>query len=469
MLAQIIKNAFWLTIGEIIGRALRITLIVYAARVLGTAEWGIASYTVSWAVLFTIATDIGLGAVLTRHLIHEPAHSNRYLRAACAIKCSLLIVSGIIMVLILPKIGMMPLSPLLITLLFGLVFFDTLRLIPSAVNKARETMHHETVIAIITQSAILAIGVSMLSILPSAEGLILAYVMGSAIGTIYAVFTVKKYIPQLFTPFPLRLARELIRDALPIAAIGLLGSIMLNTDIIMIGWFKGAADVGLYSAAQKIIFTLYVIPTLIASATFPALARLTDQNRAFTGMFEKTLTSIFMLAAPLTVGGIIIAPEIINLVYGAVYIPATASFIILLLTIPLVYATTLIVNALLAHNAQKKCITYAVIGACGNTLGNSILIPLWGIEGAALATVITQAISTIFIWRALQKIHSFTIGKKLIKTTAAAAGMGIIAYGAHLLRTPVLALIPLAGISYGTLLYILKEPLLAALLYRKNI
>ena len=62
----IAKNTFWLSFGEITGRLLRLGIVIYAARILGAAGWGVFSYLTSLAAVFTIFTDVGLGAVLIR-------------------------------------------------------------------------------------------------------------------------------------------------------------------------------------------------------------------------------------------------------------------------------------------------------------------------------------------------------------------------------------------------------------------
>src|SRR3990170_334910 len=56
----IVKNTFWLSLSESVGRALRIAIIIYAARVLGAAGWGTFSYMASLAAVFTIFADIGI-------------------------------------------------------------------------------------------------------------------------------------------------------------------------------------------------------------------------------------------------------------------------------------------------------------------------------------------------------------------------------------------------------------------------
>src|ERR1700674_5562817 len=62
----IAKNTFWLFIGQFVGYLLRGIVLVYTARVLGAASWGVFSYAVTIAALFTVFTDLGLSAVITR-------------------------------------------------------------------------------------------------------------------------------------------------------------------------------------------------------------------------------------------------------------------------------------------------------------------------------------------------------------------------------------------------------------------
>lgn len=456
--SHVVKNTIWLTIGEVVGRLLRIVLIFYSARVLGAAEWGVSSYLLSWGVLFTIATDWGLSSIVTRELVHAPERRAENLSTFFFVKLGLLAVAALVIILIVPAIGALPLSRTLMVSLALLVFFDSMRLITTTINKARETMHREALSNIFTQSAILVIGFTILRAHASAEALNIAYAAGSALGTLYAFFLVRDYLPGLLTSFKRPLVRQLIKDAVPIAIVGLLGSLMLNTDIVMLGWMRTAAEIGYYSATQKIIFTLYVFPTLIASAAFPAMARFVKNKSGFKAFFESVLKHSLMIALPVTVGGVIIAPAIIELFYGNAYLPATASFIILLLTVPIAFTTGIIVNALIAHNSQKHFLAYATIGLTCNIILNFTLIPIWGINGAALATLITETITGIFIWRKLNALTGFAVPHGLAKTFIACIIMGSATYGATTLQFPVLLTIGIAILCYAGTLYAEREP-----------
>ena len=200
---------------------------------------------------------------------------------------------------------------------------------------------------------------------------------------------------------------------------------MINTDTIMIGWFKGAQEVGFYSAAQKPILFLYVFSGFIAGAIFPALARFAQKdNERFRFLLEKGLSLIFLLALPFSVGIFLIAPQLIYFLYGVEYQPATTTLQILAATIITAYSSGMITNSIFAYNRQKILIGYAAIGALGNVILNALFIPLWGIEGAAISTVVTQILSIGYAWKKMKEINNFSIFKSVKKPFLAALIMG---------------------------------------------
>jgi len=72
----IMKNTFWLTVSNVLGRVIKAVLIIFAARILGVASYGIFSYALSLAAFFTIFSDIGLGPILTKKTAKKPFPEN---------------------------------------------------------------------------------------------------------------------------------------------------------------------------------------------------------------------------------------------------------------------------------------------------------------------------------------------------------------------------------------------------------
>ncbi len=461
MWQKVVKNTFWLTTGEIVGRLLRVVLVLYAARVLGAADWGVFSYALSLSALFTVLADIGIGAVLTRELVRDNENGAVYLSSSFLIKTIFLALTALIILFVTPLFTNIQLSETLLIFVASLVVADNIRILSGSINRAVEKMHLEAFTNIITQVAIVTMGVWILRTRPSAESLAVSYVAGSSLGAVFGIWTIKSYWKKFFTKFDRQTVKRLLSAAWPFALLGLLGSIMLNTDIIMLGWLRTETEIGYYSSAQKIIFTLYILPTLIGAAAFPTWTRLANKDKmAFADLLEKALKTVFLIAVPITIGGLIIGSEVMDLFFGAEYQPAALTFQILLLSLAINYPAAILGNALFAYNQQRHFILYGGIGALANVTLNFLLIPVWGIAGAAVATVITQIISSALSWQRMKKVNNFSILGKLNKIIGAALIMGIVVWLAKSWGISIVIGIPSAVIVYFGALFLLKEQII---------
>jgi len=226
----------------------------------------------------------------------------------------------------------------------------------------------------------------------------------------------------------------------------------------MLGWLTSAEETGLYSAAQKPIQLLYIAPTLIAAAFFPTLTRLArETSENFKAVFERGLATIYLIAAPLAVGGVILSAPIIKLLYGATYAPAYISFAILAATIIVVFPATLIANAIFAREKQKNLLGYVILGVFGNVFFNALFIPFWGMEGAALSTLINQIIINIYLWQQFRKVSEFSVSLHIKKIIAAAILMGITVLILKHYEINVIIIIATCAAIYFATLALLKE------------
>src|SRR3989344_7556164 len=110
-------------------------------------------------------------------------------------------------------------------------------------------------------------------------------------------YALRHYFGNLIRNFNASLIKPILLTAWPFGLLGIMGIINLNTDIIMLGWMRSPEEVGYYSAAQKLIQILYVIPTLLAVSLFPAMARAVEHNREMVRkLLEKSVTTTILFA-----------------------------------------------------------------------------------------------------------------------------------------------------------------------------
>ncbi len=401
----IAKNTFWLFAGQIGSRLLRAIIVIYSARILGASSWGAFSYAIGIAAFLTIFSDIGINALITKEASRNPNLKNRYLSTALFIKLFLLIIFIIGVAIAAPYLSNIKEAAGLIPIIIFVFAFDTLRDLGSALSRAMEKMEIEAGINIFTNLAIVILGFTLLSISPTSQSLAIAYALGSGLGLVAIFFALRKHFSGLLKNFTFSLIKPIVTTAWPFGLMGLMGVVMLNTDIVMLGWLVPPEWVGFYSAAQKPIQLLYVLPALLASSVFPVMSRLAKSDPTALRLLLKKYTRIVLIVAvPVMILGFILAVPIITTLFGSAYLPAATSFRILILTVIIVYPATLIGNAIFAYDHHREFIKFSIAAILGNVVFNALLIPPLGIEGAAISTLFTQLITNAMIWRKARKI-----------------------------------------------------------------
>ena len=181
-----------------------------------------------------------------------------------------------------------------------------------------------------------------------------------------------------------------LRDVFPIGAGILLSALYFRIDVFLVQFWSGPEAVALYNAVFRLVEALRLFPAAVLAVTLPALCRARDvravaQVSASTTAFAIGVTGVLWIAGD----------WLIPFLYGAPYRAAVPAFRVLLLSFPLLSLNYALTTQLIAWDGQRM---YAVL--CGlalvvNVALNARLIPMWSIEGAAWATLGTEAFLTL--------------------------------------------------------------------------
>jgi O-antigen/teichoic acid export membrane protein len=455
------KNVFWLSVANVANRSIRAILIIYAARALGVAGYGIFSYAVGLAAFFSIFSDMGVSAMITKEASRDHSSIKKYLSAALFIKVILIAISAVLIIFIAPFFSNIKEALPLLPLAALLIAFDGLRDLTFAITRARERMELEAAIGAVTNIAITALGLITLLSNPTPTYFLLGYSLGSGLGTIFAWWMLGEYLKGVVGNFDLSLAKKVFVNAIPFSLMGLMGTLMLNTDTVILGYLSDAEQIGLYSAGQKIVFLLYMLPTILSSAIFPSMSRLAKENKQrFDDVLSSALTATFLISIPLFAGGVILSEGLMNMIYGNAFAAGISTFCVMLFTVILIFPQTFLTNGIFAFDGQKNFIKLTTIGVIGNAILDVILIKQYGIIGSAIATSAVGLIITMLMWKEMKKFSNFSslnkLGKILIATGAMSAlSLLLKSFGVHTLLN-----ISASALFYFVLLFISKEEIL---------
>ncbi len=203
-----------------------------------------------------------------------------------------------------------------------------------------------------------------------------------------------------------KLVKKLWAFGFPVILTGVAGIIFSQTDSLIITLFRPLADVGLYNAGlptAKILWSFsiaFVVVLLPISSELWAKKDLKRLKYAVTQLYKYSL----MLVFPISLVMFIFPGIILNLLFGGEYIAAQDVLRILSVG-AIIFTLAKVNNSILVGIGKPKIVSRIMLTATlFNVIGNLILIPAIGINGAAISTLVTFLI--IFIWSMI-KLNRF--------------------------------------------------------------
>lgn len=394
----IIKNTFWLFVGEIGVRLLKLVVFVYAARKLGASEWGVFSYVLALMSMFAIISDIGVNSVIQREVAKKGKDIQKYISTSFFIKIGLSFIASLALFSILLFTKESNPIKILIPITAIILFFDSIREFGFSINRAFEKMEVEAFTKIIATVLLIILSYIFISQNPKSISLSYAYLISGILGVLIMYLTLKKHFKKTLSNYNPKLIMIIIKEAFPIAIVSVIGTITSNIDMIILGWFTDSQHIGLYSAAQKPIQIIYLIPSLLSTAIFPLFSRLAnnDQNKA-KSVIKKSLRFSLFIAILINLVVFLIGGTIFKLIFGYQYIESIPIFKIMSLAIITGAPGIIMSNALFALGQQKKLIKYIILTLITNLFLCLILVPRFNILGAAIAVTLSQTIGSLFL------------------------------------------------------------------------
>lgn len=171
----------------------------------------------------------------------------------------------------------------------------------------------------------------------------------------------------------------------------------LNSQInnIFIGYYLNPTEVGIFAVATLLAQMLLLIPSAVATVTTPMIANLFGQGdlEGIRRVFYSTIKRSFLISAVFTALLIVFGPYIITLLFGEIFLASYVPLLVLLIG-SLIHASFMAVGGTLSSIGQVNVIfRIGMVCVLFNIILNILLIPVFGIIGAAMATSATSIIN----------------------------------------------------------------------------
>jgi O-antigen/teichoic acid export membrane protein len=221
--------------------------------------------------------------------------------------------------------------------------------------------------------------------------------------------------------------KSLTLMAFPLGLGSILAQASVNLPPLVIGIMLTNADVGIYSAAAKLVGFLLMIDRVIATLLLPASARsYTRSVTALSEVLSGSLKLMIIAGLPLCIGGTILAPRILPLVFGAQYASSGPVFSVLAWFVFATLLHTLCTTGLIASGQERLYTKSMLIGAGFTVCSTLVLTALFGVVGSAAGVVCSELATVIVMLRKLRDFVRLEIPGYGVKSLAAAGAMAVV-------------------------------------------
>jgi O-antigen/teichoic acid export membrane protein len=388
----VLKNTFWLSLGQVLSRLFKFLLVIFASRILGPEGWGSFQYVLSIASFFFIFSDLGINYLTVRDYQQKEDFKER-VHTGSLIRESLAFLS-LVIALIFSLIFENPNFRKTFIILSFFLFFNNIRDYLASFFQAIQKMEKQFFVVFIESLLTLIFGIIFLLTLKNITSLAFAYFLGILFSFSLALILLKDFLIYLKPKFNFQIFKYYLENGLPLALFGMLSFVFFTTDQIILGKLKGVEAVGYYSIATRIILILVTFPSLFLTSLFPQLALSVDNKERLKNIFKKSIPFILLMSF-LLFAFILIFADLLPLLFGQKYIPSIQPLKLLSIILLVIPLTNLFDNFLFSINKQWQDFFITLFCALLNVVLNFLLIPQYSIFGAIYATLISQFVNLI--------------------------------------------------------------------------
>lgn len=420
---KIISNAGYLFGEKIITLLLGLFVSIWVARYLGPNDFGLWRYAESLIGLVMALATLGTTQIVIRDLVDNPEKEGEILGTAFSLMLGGGIVTAVLIVIVGFWLNNDFLTRVLIIIASTNLIFQAFTVFDywfQAKVLSKYSVFARTSAQIIS---------SLLKIVFILFGLGVIYfsftivIIGLTHAIVWFYFYNRMSDSVSFQQWHIdfEYAKSLLKDSWPLILTGLSVAVYMKIDQVMIKDILDADAVGNYAVAAKVSELWYFIPLSIASSVFPSIIK---SKKDSVEKYYQRLQYLYdvlggvgiYIAIPMT----FLSSYVILLLFGSEYEQAAPVLSIHIWSGIFVFLGVARSRWIVNENYQFYGMIFTIIGAIANVGLNYILIPTYGIMGAAWATVISQGLSAWFLavlfnkTRVAFKMHTKAIMKSLL-------------------------------------------------------
>jgi len=391
------SNTFWILLERAMRFTLGILIGIYVARYLGPDLFGLYNFAVSFSSLIILLSTLGLDKIVVKALVRKDAPDETILGTSLWLKL-LGAIGSIVLIAILIQFFDAERAKTAVYIISITSLFQSFNCI-DFYFQAKVQLRYVAIIKI-TQSVIGALTKLMLIVMAADFIYFIGVLVLEAIILAFGlIFVYRQKVGSLFHwNWDGKLARNLLKYSWPLILSTLFIAINMRIDQILLQELLGSEAVGLYAAASRLSEASYNVCVLVVASVFPAIVNAKSiASDMYYNRMKNLYSLMFFLALFIALFITLLAEPLMTFLYGIAYIQSAEVFAIHIWTGIFVYWGIVMNQWAIMENLQKHMALFMFFGIIANIVLNILLVPIYGINGAAVATLISQLIANMLI------------------------------------------------------------------------
>lgn len=399
---KVAKNSSWIVFQNIFTMILAIVTTGIIARYFGTKQYGVFNYILSITSLFSGIAGIGIYHIATKDLTQRPEDEGKIMGTSFILRMIVAIVLIVVAEITVCLMTNNDNTSMVIGTLLSLMMFFSCSEVIDFYATANLKVKYLAVSKCISYTIF-----SILKVLIVVLKLDIRYYTATYLveGIVYAIFLFisyklihKKIGTTCRWSFDKDYAKKLLSNCWYFALSSIMVTIYMRIDQVMLGkMIEDKSQVGIYSAAVRIAEMWAFVPNSIISSFKPVIMKYKGENnnKEYVKNLQRLYDISSLVSILFAIGITIFARLIIMILYGKAFLEASKILYILIWGIWFGILGNVHYVWLICENKGKYSLFYSATGSISNIIFNAILIPKYGMYGAAIATLISQFIANI--------------------------------------------------------------------------
>jgi O-antigen/teichoic acid export membrane protein len=382
---------------------------------LGPDRFGLYSYVISFSGLFTVIASLGIESILVRNLVTSPEHRDEILGTSFALKIAGACISLFLIGVSLFFIPQDSETTVLIFLAAVGVLFQAANVVDFYYQS--KVMSKYSVIVLSSSFTVSSI---IKLVLISMHASLLLFVLVTTLEFVFQAvgyMVVYKALGLHLFEWKIRwhIAKPLLKDSWPLIFSGIVISIYMKIDQVMIKQMMGEAEVGYYAAAVRLCEAWYFFPMVVVSSVFPAIMNARNTAKElYMSRLQKLYDLLGGTSVLIAIVVTIFSTTIIKILYTPEYLPAAPVLTIYIWAGVATFLGVASSQYLIAENYTTLSFYRTFAGMVVNIAMNLMFIPRYGIQGAAFATLVSYSVATFSLGFSKKTREQFVMMSKSV-------------------------------------------------------